>query len=332
MGILDIFRSKEQHVTTNKRIHAMHGHVSEAFSSMHNQLAALQTSITQQKEWLKFLHQNHLNLNAQQSDHKEVTKAEVTKINSWVTYLHNSQQKQEKQMAALQKSIEQSTGVYEKHISRIYEEVQKVQKKAAEKPQPQVQVVQKDVDYEKIIQEVMQNLNIDMQAMQTSVKQEVHDSLSESLALQLQEQHETQYAALQELVSQVKEQHVQEEALDAPQQAVQSQAMQSQQVMSQQSQMQQFPQQIYSQEQMHWASQMTNPEQKLLNLLMNEADPLTYTKVSQLTGHSINTIRVNMNSLKKKGVVEESTLPSGVKLFSVTNKEKVKKMYNVSVM
>jgi hypothetical protein len=39
-----------------------------------------------------------------------------------------------------------------------------------------------------------------------------------------------------------------------------------------------------------------------------------------------------MNTLKKKGFVEESTLPSGVKLFSVTNKEKVKKMYNVSVL
>jgi hypothetical protein len=39
-----------------------------------------------------------------------------------------------------------------------------------------------------------------------------------------------------------------------------------------------------------------------------------------------------MNSLKKKGFVEESTLPSGVKLFSVTNKEKIKKIYNVQVL
>ncbi|MBI5073372.1 hypothetical protein HZA99_06160 [Candidatus Woesearchaeota archaeon] len=321
MGILDIFRSKEQHITTNKRLHAMHGHVSEAFSSMHNQLAALQTTIAQQKEWLKFLHQNHLNLNAQHGDHKEITKAEVTKINSWVTYLHNAQQKQEKQMAALQKSIDQSTGMYEKNISQIYEEVQKVQKKAQEKPQ--IQVVQKEVDYEKIREEVMQHLNIDLHAMQTSVKQEVHDSLAESLAAQLQEQHETQYAALQEMVDQVKQQ--QEEALEVPQIQPQTQQITS-------PQLQQFQQPIYAQEQMHWTSQMTNPEQKLLNLLMNEADPLTYTKVSQLTGHNINTIRVNMNSLKKKGFVEESTLPSGVKLFSVTNKEKVKKMYNVSVL
>ena len=97
--------------------------------------------------------------------------------------------------------------------------------------------------------------------------------------------------------------------------------------------MQQFQQQYVSQEAVpSWVSQITNPEQRLLNLLMNEADPMTYTKVSQLTGHSINTIRVNMNSLKKKGFVEESTLPSGVKLFSVTNKEKVKKMYNVQIL
>jgi Fe2+ or Zn2+ uptake regulation protein len=77
---------------------------------------------------------------------------------------------------------------------------------------------------------------------------------------------------------------------------------------------------------------LANPEQKLLNLLISESEPLTYAKVSQLTGHSINTVRVNMNSLKKKGFVEESTLPSGVKLFSVTNKEKIKKIYNVQVL
>ena len=313
----------------------MHGHVSEAFSSMHNQLTSLQTIINQQKEWLKYLHQNHLSLNSQHADSKEITKAELTKVNSWITYLHKSQEKQEKQMLALQKSIEQSSQGYEKHMSQLYEEVQKVHKKAAEKPAQQVQVIHKEADYDKILQYVTQHLNMDVQAMQTSVKQEVHDalaeSLTESLATQLQEQQNTHHAAIQEMIDQLKEQQQaqQEEAGEVQQ----PQQLSPSQTIAPQSQMQQSQQQYVSQEAVpSWVSQITNPEQKLLNLLMNEADPMTYTKVSQLTGHSINTIRVNMNSLKKKGFVEESTLPSGVKLFSVTNKEKVKKMYNVQVL
>lgn len=74
---------------------------------------------------------------------------------------------------------------------------------------------------------------------------------------------------------------------------------------------------------------LTNPEQKLLNLLFNESDPINYETISLRTGNSINTVRVLMNNLKKHGLVEENTLPNGVKLFSLTNKEKIRKIYNV---
>ncbi|MFW6450022.1 MAG: hypothetical protein ACOCZ6_03125 [Nanoarchaeota archaeon] len=75
---------------------------------------------------------------------------------------------------------------------------------------------------------------------------------------------------------------------------------------------------------------LTNPENKLLNLLLTEPDPIGYTKIAEKTGNSISTVRVVMNSLKKKDVVEENILPSGEKLFNAKNKEKIKKIYNVS--
>ena len=74
---------------------------------------------------------------------------------------------------------------------------------------------------------------------------------------------------------------------------------------------------------------LTNPEQKLLNILFVEQDPVNYSQLSAKTGHSINTVRVNMNFLKKKGFIEENLLPTGVKLFNLKNKERIKKMYNL---
>ena len=74
---------------------------------------------------------------------------------------------------------------------------------------------------------------------------------------------------------------------------------------------------------------LTNPEQKLLNVLFSESDPVSYSQLSNKIGHSVNTVRVNMNLLKKKGLIEENMLPTGVKLFNLNNKERIKKMYNV---
>jgi hypothetical protein len=79
-------------------------------------------------------------------------------------------------------------------------------------------------------------------------------------------------------------------------------------------------------------SLLTYPEQKLLNFLLNEADPVTYEQVAQKTGHSINTVRVIMNSLKKRNLIEEHLLPSGIKLFNAHNKERIKKIYNIDLL
>ena len=77
---------------------------------------------------------------------------------------------------------------------------------------------------------------------------------------------------------------------------------------------------------------LTNPEQKLLNILFTETEPLSYSALSSKTGHSINTVRVNMNMLKKKNLIEENLLPSGVKLLNLKNKERIKKMYNIQTL
>jgi hypothetical protein len=79
-------------------------------------------------------------------------------------------------------------------------------------------------------------------------------------------------------------------------------------------------------------SLLTYPEQKLLNFLLNEADPVTYEQVAQKTGHSINTVRVIMNALKKRNLIEEHLLPSGIKLFNAHNKERIKKIYNIDLL
>jgi len=74
---------------------------------------------------------------------------------------------------------------------------------------------------------------------------------------------------------------------------------------------------------------LSNPEKWLVGVLFNTQDPLSYSQISQKTGKSINTVRVYMNQLKFKDFIDESTLPNGIKLFSLRHKAKVKKLYNL---
>jgi hypothetical protein len=75
---------------------------------------------------------------------------------------------------------------------------------------------------------------------------------------------------------------------------------------------------------------LSNPEQKLFNLLLSQSDPVSYQFLSDKTGNSVNTVRVIMNSLRKRGLVEENLLPTGVKLWNAANRERVKKLYNIT--
>ncbi len=74
---------------------------------------------------------------------------------------------------------------------------------------------------------------------------------------------------------------------------------------------------------------LSNPEKWLVGVLFNAENPLSYSQIAERTGKTLNTIRVYMNQLKIKGFIDESTLPNGVKLFSLRHKAKVKKLYNL---
>jgi hypothetical protein len=74
---------------------------------------------------------------------------------------------------------------------------------------------------------------------------------------------------------------------------------------------------------------LSNPEKWLVGVLFNAETPLSYSQIAERTGKTLNTIRVYMNQLKFKGFVDESSLPNGVKLFSLRHKAKVKKLYNL---
>lgn len=74
---------------------------------------------------------------------------------------------------------------------------------------------------------------------------------------------------------------------------------------------------------------LSNPEKWLVGVLFNAEAPLSYSQIAERTGKTMNTIRVYMNQLKFKGFIDESTLPNGVKLFSLRHKAKVKKLYNL---
>ncbi len=307
MGIFNIFQKKD---VAEKRLSTMHSHVSEAFSNIHNHVSALNTHIEKQKEWLKYVHENHLTLHNKHEDHKELTKAEITRVNSWINFLHKSVQKQEKQLTEMQKAVQEAIKAHDIHLGQLYEAVEKANKK---QPVVQKEIVHKEPDYDAITKAVLQSLTFDVNSMKADIKKELHGTLTTSL----QEHHAKYRNEIQEVLDNLK---VEEE-----QQQVQPVSQVQQPVHIQKP----ILQPAYADD---WALQLTNPEQKLLNLMISESDPLSYSKISQLTGHSINTVRVTMNILKKKGFVEESALPSGVKLFSVTNKERIKKMYNVQVL
>lgn len=79
-------------------------------------------------------------------------------------------------------------------------------------------------------------------------------------------------------------------------------------------------------------NELPNPLKNLLNLMIAMGEPVSYELVSEKTGKSRITVRVNMNRLKRRGLVEEFTTPKGTKLFAVKNSEKIKKLYNVEAI
>lgn len=73
---------------------------------------------------------------------------------------------------------------------------------------------------------------------------------------------------------------------------------------------------------------LTPQETRLYNVLMEAATPMTNKQMSLKMGLKTNSIRVYVNSLKRKIDLEEHKINQKEKAYSVGNSIKLKKLYN----
>ena len=297
MGILDLFADDEKHL---KKIETIKLQLANSFTN-------IRKDIELQNKWINFLNQNHSQLKHHHDTHKEVTLKQMENVASWIKHLNDNTKQHEMRVLDLEKHIQKAFKLYNDHLLEIH-------KKLAILSQQQSQIQNQSINVETIKKEAVNETLVSLEHSLNSIKRHFADELKQ-MDDSLKHQNDQMLAMKKELtdllalpLKQTKEDPKQQFAQPLPQQITQ----------------QYVPQYSYD--------LLTNPEKKLLSLLFNETEPMTYEVISHKTGHSINTVRVNMNVLKKKGVIEEHMLPSGVKLFALSNKEKIKKMYNLEVI
>lgn len=307
----------------------------QGLQQLHQNLAAsfskVKDDISNQSQWLGYLHAAHKAIKEQHETHSKETKQHLSKIYQWNSQLQQHTQKQQKDIKAIEQSLKETIKLYNDHILALYNKQQELQIATEDAKQSFQSMLQQ---HKEELQTAMQkSMSVDMQNTvstafdlewnhrELTLSKRMKNHVEEQLNTLKQDIHSTITAHLEKHKAAIKEeltkelnQHVQAQSQQKhlPQQPEQEQLEQPLQIISKQ--------------------HLTNPEINLLNFLFNEHDPLNYFQVASKTGHSINTVRVNMNLLKKKGFVEEHTLPSGVKLFNLTNKEKIKKMYNLEIV
>jgi len=80
------------------------------------------------------------------------------------------------------------------------------------------------------------------------------------------------------------------------------------------------------------AQELSYSEKLVLNVLFSAESPLSYDSIGSRLNKKPGTIKVYVNNLKRKGIaLEELNGPGNVKLYALTNKDKVKKLYNIMV-
>ncbi len=276
MGFFDIFkpRSEDQAIAKSK-LHELNSRLMESFS-------AIKQDISQQAEWIDYLHKNTQNIHKKHDSHKSEVTVNLNKLNKWVKHLHSSSKSQTENIEALETAMLRAFELYNKHILDLHKKVEMVQ--------PQ------EVDTDNLKREVVAHIKPLMEAHQNDTKHILRNHL---------ERH-TESLITSKIKDFKPKEVIREKPVITPSE----------------------PKIVH-----HYSNApLSNPEKKLLTMLFNSSDPLSYQQVSDQTGHSVNTVRVNMNLLKKKNLVEENTLPSGVKLFNISNKEKIKKMYNLQMI
>ncbi len=298
-----LFKKEEVNSEQSKaRLQQFHQHLLDSF-------AAVKQDISQQAQWIDFLYKHHANLHTEHQHHKTTTQDQLAKVSKWITYLHQANKKQQDDMQALEKYIKDAVQQYNEHFNHIYEQLKKVKVQDQDHLR---QTMMKQVtflleDHKRQTKQLLGRFKEEFDSYaQEKMKEQLTEhkgKLERSVEERMHEKLKTELGALKESMTKEQKEPV---------------------VVYQEAPIMQQPS--------YAPSLLTNPEQKLLTILFNESEPLSYQLIADKTGHSVNTVRVNMNLLKKKGHVEEHTLPSGVKLFSLKNKEKIKKLYNLQVI
>lgn len=264
---------------------------------MRNQIAAsftnLRKDIENQNKWISYLHQSHQTL---AQGHREITKTH----NDLKTSHEAHKSKTNTHIAHMSKWIDflhANNKALENRIKTLEENVSKAFLLYNKNIKDIYDLIKNHpkIDEHKLREQFMNEVKLLLEA------EKIREAKEKKKIL---EQHVQQHAHHEEQISPVI--HIQ--------QPVQSVSQPQPSVMP------------------GYQSELTFPEKKLLSFLFNQSEPMNYAQIAAKTGHSINTVRVNMNILKRKNLVEEHMLPSGIKLFTITNKEKIKKVYNLEVL
>ena len=285
-------------------------------------------------QWLQHLHVAHESVKKDHEQHVRETREHISQIYKWTDYLHQHTKKQQKDLKELENHLRDTISIYNEHIIQLYNkhhqlasETEKIRHETAVAFAAQQKEIQSAVKQEILIE--MENtlrnaIDLEKEHFELTFSKRMKPQIEEALFTKLKEELNTSIKTSSEKNKQDLKTELtqfQKETLIA-QQPIES--MHLAQVTQKQEVEQQTP--FFSKQ------HLTNPEIKLLNYLFNQTDPANYSNIAVKTGNSVNTVRVNMNLLKKKGFVEDHTLPTGVKLFSVKNKEKIKRMYNLEVI
>jgi len=285
-----------------------------------NQLIAsfssMKTDLDNQNRWINYLHQTINNLGNNHKTHTKETKGNISKthsnvdnLNKWINHLHTNSKQQEERLKQVEKNLNATLEQYNNHVMDLFKLVH-TQKETISSS------IRNDIKNELLIE--MQSHLVEHKSHVRSIKsnmENMENKFAELKKSQIEAKKVGNYVKNKEVsvVKPTKKNLVQKEPVSAVQEVYVQQPLVKQPE----------PEIVYGN------VPLTNHEQKLLNVLFSESDPVSYSQLSNKIGHSVNTVRVNMNLLKKKGLIEENMLPTGVKLFNLNNKERIKKMYNV---
>jgi hypothetical protein len=304
MGIIrKLFRKEVE----PSKVNNLKTQLTASFSGMKNDL-------DNQNKWINFLHQALTDVKNKHGEHKNNTHNHISRVhnnignlNKWINHLHTMTKQQGDRLEQLETNVGTALNKHNDHVVELFKLVHSQKEKISSslrddiKNELMLEVQSHLVEHKGNVRDIKSNLD------------QVEGKLDELKNAHIESKKAVNYVKNKQ-VSNKNTMKQERTPTNVPQEVYVQQSM---------------PMQQHTPDIIYGNVPLTNPEQKLLNILFTESDPVSYSQLSNKTGHSVNTVRVNMNLLKKKGLIEENMLPNGVKLFNLNNKEKIKKMYNV---